>query len=75
MPVYVLQYGRIKGNMKKALKMLAEFLHVVHVSEYELNCAIQIQAGHANRTTSRSERIKLMHEVLSDNDIQELETL
>ena len=58
-PVYVLQYGRIKGNMKKELKMLAEFLNV-QVSEYELNCALQIQAGHAYRTTSRSERIKLI---------------
>ena len=54
--------------------MLAEFLNV-EVSDYELNCAIQLQEGHAHRKTSRAERIKLMHEVFSDKDIQELETL
>ena len=73
-PVYVLQYERIKDNLEKELKMLAEFLNV-EVSDYELNCAIQLQEGHAHRKTSRAERIKLMHEVFSDKDIQELETL
>ena len=72
--VYVLQYERIKGNLEKELKMLADFLNV-HVSDYELNCAIQLQEGQAHWKTSRAERIKLMHEVFSDKDIQELETL
>ena len=50
------------------------FCCFVHVSDYELQCTIQLHEVPVHRTTSRSERIKLMHEMFSDNDTQELET-
>lgn len=73
-PVHILQYDRLQSNLAAELRMLAKFLNVT-VSNYDIQCTVQLQEGHVHRITSLQKRLEQMHTVFNDDDMFRLRTL